>query len=115
MAAQDGSIPRTGLFLDKGVTAPFSIVNANDTFMFIGAGKNESSAIWQDFEGNTVRKVSTTAIDAILQRFTDAEILSSFAWVYAQKGAYFVGFTLPTTTIVIDTISGRWHEESRPL
>lgn len=105
---------RTGLFLDKGVTAPFSIVNANDTFMFIGAGKNESSAIWQ-FEGNTVRKVSTTAIDAILQRFTDAEILSSFAWVYAQKGAYFVGFTLPTTTIVIDTITGRWHERKSTI
>lgn len=105
---------RTGLFLDKGITSPFSIINANDTFMFVGAGKNESSAIWQ-FEGNTVRKVSTTAIDAILQRLSSSELGDVFAWAYAQKGAYFVGFTLPMTTIVIDTISGRWHERKSRL
>lgn len=100
---------RSGLFLDKGISAPFSVANTNDTFMFIGAGKNESPAIWQ-FAGNTVSKVSTTAIDSILQRFTAAEIAEAFSWTYAQKGAYFVGFVLPTTTLVIDAITGRWHE-----
>jgi hypothetical protein len=100
---------RTGLFLSKGIKAPFSIVAAEDTFMFIGGGKNESPAIWA-FAGNTVRKVSTTAIDSILQRFSDDEIMNSFAWSYSQKGAYFVGFSLSTTTLVLDTVTGRWHE-----
>lgn len=100
---------RSGLFLDKGIVSPFSVVNANDTFMFVGAGKNESPAIWQ-FSGNTLQKVSTTAIDSILQRLTELELDGIFAWSYAQKGAYFVGFALPNTCLVIDTITGRWHE-----
>lgn len=105
----DFPFQRSGLFIQKGASAPFSAVNANDTFMFVGAGENESPAIWA-MRGNSVEKVSTTAIDSILQRFTETEISEVFAWSYAQAGAYFVGFTLPTTTVVFDTISGRWHE-----
>ena len=110
----DFPFQRSGLFIQKGVTAAFSLINANDTFMFIGGGKNESPAIWT-LQGNTVGKISTTAIDSILQRFTEDEIADSFAWAYAQKGAYFVGFTLPTTTLVVDTISGRWHERKSQM
>lgn len=105
---------RSGLFIDKGVFAPFSIINANDTFMFIGGGENESPAIWQ-FAGSTVQKVSTTAIDSVLQGFTSDEIESSFSYAYAQKGAYFVAFALPTTTLVIDTITGKWHERKSQI
>lgn len=100
---------RTGLFLEKGISAPFSIINANNTFMFIGGGRKESPAIWQ-MVGNNLQKVSTTAIDSILDKATDAEINAAFSWSYAQSGAYFVGFSLPNTTLVIDTITGRWHE-----
>lgn len=105
----DFPFQRTGLFIEKGIDAPFSVVNANNTFMFIGSGENESPAIWE-LQGNTVVKVSTTAIDSILQDFTEAEVATSFAWSYAQKGAYFVGFSLPNTTLVYDTVTGRWHE-----
>jgi len=105
----DFPFQRTGLFIDKGIKAPFSVINSNDTFMFIGGGKNESPAIWA-LAGNSVAKVSTTAIDSILQRFTEAEIKEAFAYSYAQKGAYFVAFSLPTTTLVFDTITNRWHE-----
>jgi hypothetical protein len=105
---------RSGLYLDKGISATFSVVNANDTFMFVGAGKNESPAIWS-FTGNTVQKVSTTAIDTLLHALTGAEVASITAWAYAQKGAYFVGFNLPSTTIVIDTITGRWHERKSAI
>lgn len=105
----DFPFQRTGLFIQKGVSGAFAIAPGSDTFMFIGAGANESPAIWA-FQGNTVQKVSTTAIDSLLQSFTAQEIKDSFAWSYAQKGAYFVGFTLPTTSMVYDTTSGRWHE-----
>lgn len=108
-AGADFPFQRTGLFLTKGIFAPFSIINASNTFMFIGGGKRESPAIWS-FIGNNLQKISTTAIDSILQGFTEAEIESSFAWSYAQKGAYFVGFSLPTTAVVYDTVSQRWHE-----
>ena len=110
----DFPFQRTGLFVQKGVFSPFSVIDADDTFMFIGGGKNESPAVWA-FKGNTVSKVSTTAIDSILQRFTDQQIQESFAWSYAQKGAYFNGFSLPTTTLVLDTITGRWHERKSQI
>ena len=110
----DFPFTRTGLFLSVGVKAPFTLVKANETFMFIGGGKNESPAIWQ-MVGNSVQKISTTAIDTILQRFTNEEISTAFAWSYAQKGAYFVGFALPTTCLVIDTVTGRWHERKSQI
>ena len=105
---------RTGLFLDKGIDSAFSIIVTSDTFMFIGGGLNESPAIWA-FAGNTVQKVSTTAIDSILQRVDEDELKQSFSWSYAQKGAYFIGFSLPSTTIVFDTVTQRWHERKSKI
>ena len=110
----DFPFQRNGVFIDKGVFAAFSLISTDDGFAFIGGGKDESPAIWEVVGGGR-RKISTTAIDSILHGFTEVEISQSFAWSYAQKGAYFVGFTLPTTTIVIDTISGRWHERKSLL
>jgi len=77
--------------------------------MWIGGGKEESPAVWQG-NGNFAEKVSDIGIDTLLERFTQAELEESFALSYAQKGAYFVGFSLPTTTVFINTIDGRWHE-----
>ena len=105
---------RTGLFLDKGIDSAFSIIVTSDTFMFIGGGLNESPAIWA-FAGNTVQKVSTTAIDSILQRVTQEELEQAFSWSYAQKGAYFIGFSLPDTTLVFDTVTQRWHERKSKI
>ncbi len=105
----DFPFQRSGLFFDEGVFAPFSIVNAQDSVMFIGGGKDESPAIWM-LQGNALSKISTTAIDSLLQGFTRTQIDDAFGWSYSQKGGYFSGFTLPNTTIVYDTASGRWHE-----
>lgn len=100
---------RSNVFLDKGCFAPFSIINANNTFMMIGGGANESPAIWQ-YAGSSFQKVSTTAIDSILAEATDDEVGDAFSFSYGQKGAYFVGFTIANRTFVYDTVSGRWHE-----
>lgn len=110
----DFPFQRTGLFLPKGISAPLSAVEANNTFMWIGRGKRESSAIYA-LQGNTPVKVSTTAIDSILQDLSDSDLEQVFAWTYAQKGAFFVGFALPDTTLVFDSISERWHERKSQI
>jgi len=110
----DFPFQRTGLFSDIGVDAPFSVVKTTGAFMFIGSGKNGSASIWE-WRGNAPRKISTTAIDSLLQKFTVEEIEAAFAWSYAQKGGFFVGFTLPTTTLVYDTITERWHERKSQI
>jgi hypothetical protein len=105
----DFPFQRTGLFLQKGIVSPFSIQTLQDTFVFIGAGQNESPAIWV-LQGNDVAKISTTAIDKELSALTQAQVSSIYSWGYAEKGAYFVGFSLPSSTLVYDIITKRWHE-----
>ena len=103
-----------GFIINKGVFAPFGIVNTSDTFMFVGGAVNESPAIW-GFTGNTVEKVSTTAIDSILARLTTEDIQSAFAYSYAQAGAYFVGFTFPNNTFEFNTVTGKWNERESQI
>ena len=105
----DFPFQRTGLFLQKGIVSPFSIQTLQDTFVFIGAGQNESPAIWT-LQGNDVAKISTTAIDKELSALTQSQVSSIYSWGYAEKGAYFVGFSLPSSTLVYDIITKRWHE-----
>lgn len=98
-----------GFIIPKGISSAFGVIESNNTFMFIGAGTNESPAIWE-LAGGGVSKVSTTAIDKELSSYTDEEVRNSFSWSYSDKGAYFVGFTFASTVFVYDVISGRWHE-----
>lgn len=100
-----------GFVIPKGCYAPFSMIQVNNTFMFVGGGVNESPAIWA-LNGNSVDKVSTTAIDTFLNRLTDMEIRDIFAMSYAQDGAYFVVFKIEgKTAFVFNTVTGRWHEQ----
>jgi len=105
----DFPFQRTGLFLQKGCYAPYSLVNAQDTFMWVGGGENEGPAIWA-LSGNSTVKVSTTAIDSLLSKLTETQLSEIYSWAYASKGAYFIGFSLPSTTLVYDITSKRWHE-----
>ena len=110
----DFPFQRTGLFFSKGIAAPFSVKQIGDTFIFIGAGENESPAIWA-LNGNQLTKVSTTAIDNLLNNLTETQVQAIYSWSYAQKGAYFIGFALPSSTLVYDTITQRWHERKSTI
>ena len=105
----DFPFQRTGLFLQKGVYAPYSLISAQDTFVWVGGGENEGPSIWA-LSGNDTAKISTTPIDNLLQKLTLAQIEGIYAWGYSQNGAYFIGFTLPTTTLCFDMTTKRWHE-----
>lgn len=100
---------RTGLFIQRGVFAPYSLIALQETFAFIGGGENESPAVWV-LAGNGVQKISTLPIDYLLHLLTGDELQEVFAWSYADKGQYFIGFTLPDTCIVFDLTTQRWHE-----
>ena len=108
-----GSMPfiRNSIILDKGCKAPFSVVSTNSSFFMVGAGKNESPAVWQ-FINNGFRKKSTTAIEQLLGSLSDVEIENIFAMSFSEEGSYFVTFTLPNTTICFDLINERWHERN---
>ena len=103
----------------KGVYAKHSMIDFDNSFVFIGGGVNELAAIWRYTGG--VEKLSTSAIDNAIQEFTDAEIANAFAMSYAYGGNYFVAFTftsdtIPSKTFVYDAATSAltgertWHE-----
>lgn len=98
-----------GGIIDKGLFAEFSIIETNSAFVWIGSGENEAPAIWRS-SGGIPEKISTTAIENLIQSFTPSEVRNTFAWSYAQRGGFFIGFTLGNTTIVFDSVTSRWHE-----
>jgi hypothetical protein len=110
-----------GANIQKGVHARFSLVEFDNTFMFIGGGLNERPAIWKVAGSSSVNKLSTSAIDNAIQEFTADEIANAFAWTYSSGGNFFAGFTfestrIPCKTFVYDAttsaLSGQstWHE-----
>lgn len=108
-AGADFPFTRNGLFVDKGVSAPLSVVKSNNSFLFIGAGQDEGPAVWM-MTGNYPEKVSTDAVDTVLGDLTADELIDVHAWAYGSDGHYFVGFSLPETCLVYDLATGRWHE-----
>jgi hypothetical protein len=105
---------RTGFFIDKGISAPFAVESTNKSFMWIGAGENESPAIWR-LVGNTPVKISTTVIDKVLQGFSAEEIEQAFSYSFAQDGAYFIGFSFPTVTFEFNTVTDKWNERKSQI
>ena len=100
--------------VDKGLAARQAFIEHLDEYIFIGGGKQESISAYRGSPGGTV-KISTSAIDDILSRFTTSEIQSSYAFSFQESGNFFAGFTIKDTTIIYDTTSSTllqrpiWH------
>jgi len=110
----------SGANIQKGSHARFGVVEYDNTFLFIGGGLNERTAIWRVSGSSSAVKISTAAIDQAIQEFTADEISGAFAWTYSERGSFFAGFTFegasPSKTFVYDVtssaLSGKpvWHE-----
>jgi hypothetical protein len=100
---------RTGLVLPKGCSSPFSIIENQGVLYWVGGSENESPCIWS-LAGNSLAKVSTNAVDALLNKLTALEVSTVFSMSYAEKGHFFVVFVLPTTAFVFDSATGAFHE-----
>lgn len=101
---------RSNIFLDKGCYAPFSLISTNQRFFMIGGGVNERPAIWA-YQGGRFEKISTNAIDNVLNDYTEAELNAAFALTWANRGQYFVLFSFTDRTLVFNTSTGMWHEQ----
>jgi hypothetical protein len=110
-----------GANIQKGVHAKFSLVEFDNTFLFVGGGLNERSAVWRVTGSSSAQKVSTSAIDNAIQEFTQDEISNAFSMTYAEGGSFYAAFTfrstrIPSKTFVYDAtasaLTGRseWHE-----
>lgn len=118
----EGSFPFlriNGADLQKGLHAKFSMVDFDNSFVFLGGDVNELTAVWR--MSGDLTKISTSAIDNAIQKYTQDEIADAFAFTYAYGGNFFVAFTFTSTVIPSRTfvynattsaLSGQseWHE-----
>ena len=88
-----------GANIQKGLHARAGMVNFDNSFAFVGGGKNEMSAIWKVSGSSSAVKISTTAIDTAIQKFTKEEIAESFAISWSMNGNYFLSFTFESLRI----------------
>ena len=104
-----------GANIQKGLAGKFAIASFDNTFVFVGGGKGEKIAIWKLSGSSSVGKISTSAIDQEIQKYTKEEISNSFAMSWATKGQFFVSFTFESTvissrTFVYNATSQSWYE-----
>ena len=104
-----------GAMIQKGCAAPNSIVDFDNSFLFIGGDVGEQPVIWKAV-GSNAFKISTSAVDQLLQGYSKEIIAVARAFTYAQNGDYFAVFTIGDNTLVYDAttsvLSGKheWHE-----
>jgi hypothetical protein len=100
-----------GYIFDKGSVAPASVTNSDNSFFMLGGGVNEASSVWL-FSGNGYQKITTPAIDTLINAATDSERANSFGWSYSEGGSTFLAINIGQVTLVYDLASRKWHQRS---
>lgn len=88
-----------GANIQKGLFARATPIEFDNSFCFVGGGKNELVAIWKVTGSSSAQKISTDAIDSELQKFTKEEISNSFAMNFSDRGQLFALFTFESDVI----------------
>jgi len=100
--------------LDKGLLAQFAFTEHDNSYAFLGGGTGEGASIWRGGPG-AAQKISTSAIDVLINEYTLEQLSDVNAISYSEDGSFFLGFKLPNEDIVYDStasaIQGRpvWH------
>lgn len=93
----------------KGCYAPLSMTYFNESLIWIGSSYNEKPAIWAT-QGADSQKLSTPAIDYLLNSGGLEPLRKAYAIRWAERGHNFVAFTVPgVCTVVFDATTNLWH------
>ena len=100
-----------GAFIEYGSAAPYSIVTADISLFWLGQNEEGQGMVMRG-KGYEVKKISTFAIDSMLQGYstlTDAQ-----AYSYQENGHVFFVLNFPTAdqTWVFDESTDAWHQRS---
>jgi hypothetical protein len=88
-----------GAFTQKGAHTKYGVVKFDNTYLFIGGGQNELTAIWRQSSSSSAVKISTNVIDFAMQQYNKEEISNAFTTTFAKKGQFFAIFTFYSTRI----------------
>ena len=104
-----------GAIIQKGCSAPNTVTNFDNGFVWLGADKNEKPAIWYA-RGSSVKKLSTSSIDQLIHKNSESDIFAARSFTYALNGNYFYVITVGNNTFEYNsTTSGlagspQWNE-----
>lgn len=104
-----------GANFEYGCCARLSIIKFANDFLFIGGGNNENPAVYR-VSGTGVGRISTDAVEYMLNLATKDEISNAIADTYSQDGHVFAVFTVGEYTLVYDDTASNslqtpvWHE-----
>ena len=88
-----------GAFGEKGAHSKYGTVAFDNTFLFIGGGENEKTAVWRKTSSSNSIKISDNAIDTSIQEFTADEIAEAFWMTYTQRGQLLAILTINSVRI----------------
>lgn len=98
-------------FFQVGIASVFSLAKFNGTIAWLGRTEDGNPAVYQ-MDGYTPVKISTTALEWLIQSFDDAVgVEDAIGWSYAREGHTFYVLTFPTSnrTFVYDATTQKWH------
>ena len=88
-----------GALTQKGAHTKYGVVKFDNTYMFIGGGENELTAIWRQSSSSSASKISTDAIDNAIQNFNEDEISTAFTMTFSKGGQFFAVFSFNSTRV----------------
>lgn len=99
----------SGRAYNMGCAAPATVKKIAGTFCWLGANDQGDGVIFS-MENDSPTRISTHAIEYLLQQQGDLSTSTAFAW--QENGHYFYAINLPgaETTYVYDMTSKQWHE-----
>jgi len=104
-----------GYVLDKGLSSQFAIVESEESFMFVGGSNEEIPGVWRVEQGTPV-KISTPAIDLIIENLSLEQLQKVNAFAYSLQGGFFAVFDFGEITLIHDITASRksgvhtWHQ-----
>lgn len=90
--------------IDKGIVGQFAFEEQDNSFAFLGGGIGEGVSVWRGGPGSA-SKISTAAIDFLINQSTLDVLGRSFAYSYSEDGNFFLGFTSDDWTIEFNSTS----------
>lgn len=98
---------REGAYINKGCAAKGSILNFDNTLMWLDHQRFVMKA-----NGYTPQIVSNEAVHAAIQSYSI--VSDAVAWQYTERGHLFYVLSFPTVqkTWVFDAVTEQWHERS---
>lgn len=98
-----------GAVIETGCAAQRTIQEIDNRLFWLGQDENGDAIVWVS-NGYSAQRVSTQAIERIIESAPD--VSESSAWVYHERGHAFYVLQVAglNTTLVYDVSTGLWHE-----